>query len=140
MLHFFVFIRMDSITSKSWRCFFFVKTYLMLFLLSNGSSSVLQIPARSGPQSPTSALLAPSFAPPHCLAYLTSLSQPSVVMLYRASEQTPEGQMSPGLEPEEARKRRREEGEEEETGVKKKRASGSEECDEVRWLCGVQCC
>lgn len=68
---------------------------------------------------------------PHCLAYLPSLSQPSVVMLYR-SEQVTEGQKSPRLECEEVRKRRREEREEEEeTVAKKKGASGLEECSEV---------
>ncbi|XP_034382601.1 transcription factor E2F7 [Cyclopterus lumpus] len=66
-------------------------------------------------------------SPPHCLAYLPSLSQPSVVMLYRA----PEGPRSPGAESDEGRKRRREERDEEGTVVKKKGASGSGGCDEV---------
>ncbi|XP_045928356.1 transcription factor E2F7 [Micropterus dolomieu] len=89
-------------------------------------------------------LLAPSlhqehlFTPsssPHCLAYLPSLSQPSVVMLYRAPDkpdQRPEGQRLPRLESEEGRKRRSEEREEEETVVKKKGTSGLEECDKMR--------
>ncbi|XP_074554532.1 transcription factor E2F7 [Halichoeres trimaculatus] len=83
------------------------------------------------PQSST--LLAPSLHPehlftnspsPHCLAYLPSLSQPSVVMLLRAPDK-PEGQRSP--ESEEGRKRRREEEEEEEVVLKKKGTSGLEE-------------
>lgn len=101
----------------------------------------------SNPLAPSSAhptLLAPSlhpehlFAPspsPHCLAYLPSLSQPSVVMLYRAPdkpEQMPEGQRSPRLESEEGRKRRREEREEEGAVVKKKGTFGLEECEKVR--------
>ncbi|XP_029317597.1 transcription factor E2F7 [Cottoperca gobio] len=67
-------------------------------------------------------------SPPHCLAYLPSLSQPSVVMLYRAPDQ-PEGQRSPRLECEEGRKRRREDGEQ--GPPRKKGASGSEDCDEM---------
>nr|XP_033470319.1 transcription factor E2F7 [Epinephelus lanceolatus] len=101
----------------------------------------------SSPLAPSSAhptLLAPSlhpehlFAPsssPHCLAYLPSLSQPSVVMLYRAPdkpEQMPEGQRSPRLESEEGRKRRREEREEEGAVVKKKGTFGLEECEKMR--------
>uniref|UniRef100_A0A4W6E318 Transcription factor E2F7 n=1 Tax=Lates calcarifer TaxID=8187 RepID=A0A4W6E318_LATCA len=73
-----------------------------------------------------------SSSSPHCLAYLPSLSQPSVVMLYRAPDkpdQMPEGQGSPRSESEEGRKRRREEREEEETVVKKKATSGLAECD-----------
>lgn len=72
------------------------------------------------------------------MAYLPSLSQPSVVMLYRAPDkpdQRPEGQRLPRLESEEGRKRRREEREEEETVVKKKGTSRLEECDKVRWWC-----
>ncbi|XP_044042901.1 transcription factor E2F7 [Siniperca chuatsi] len=112
--------------------------------------AALQAPTRSSSSSPlplSSAhptLLAPSLHPehlftsspsPHCLAYLPSLSQPSVVMLYRAPDkpnQMPEGQRSPRLESEEGRKRRREEREEEGTVVKKKGASGLEECDMMR--------
>ena len=67
---------------------------------------------------------------PHYFTYLPSLSQPSVVMLYRP-EQVTEGQKSPRLECEEVRKRRWEEREEEETVAKKKGASGLEECSEV---------
>ncbi|XP_078098930.1 transcription factor E2F7 [Sander vitreus] len=78
-------------------------------------------------------LLAPSLHPehPHCLAYLPSLSQPSVVMLYRAPDkpdQIPEGPRSPQLESEEGRKRRREE---EVTVLKKKGRSGLEECNQM---------
>ncbi|KAM6962320.1 transcription factor E2F7 [Tautogolabrus adspersus] len=93
------------------------------------------------PSSTHHTLLAPSLHPehlftnsasPHCLAYLPSLSQPSVVMLYRTPEQ-PEVQRSPGSESEERRKRRREEGEGEEEAVsKKKGTSGLEECDKTR--------
>ncbi|XP_034529639.1 transcription factor E2F7 [Notolabrus celidotus] len=99
--------------------------------------AALQIPCSSSSSMPPSAshpaLLAPSLHPehlftnppsPHCLAYLPSLSQPSVVMLYRAPDK-PEGQRSPGAESEEGRKRRREE-EEEEGVVKKKGTSGLE--------------
>lgn len=71
----------------------------------------------------------PSSSPqPHCLAYLPSLSQPSVVMLYRAAQaapQGPEGQRSPQTEGEEARKRKRE-GEEEELPTAKKGLTGAE--------------
>ncbi|XP_071389759.1 transcription factor E2F7 [Centroberyx affinis] len=80
----------------------------------------------------------------HRLAYLPSLSQPSVVMLYRAPpavpetpDRIPEGQRSPGSRPEERRKRGREEEEEEEEKVVKKReTSGSEECDKMRTEAG----
>ncbi|KAI3366963.1 hypothetical protein L3Q82_009606 [Scortum barcoo] len=74
-------------------------------------------------------------SPPHCLAYLPSLSQPSVVMLYRAQEkpdQTPEGQRSSRPESDEGRKRRREERDEEGTAVKKKGTSVLEDGDEMR--------
>lgn len=84
----------------------------------------------------------PSSSSPHCLAYLPSLSQPSVVMLYRPG-QAAEGQRSPKMECEEGRKRRWEEGGEEEmVVVKKKGSSGSEECDEVRaeFVCSYCCC
>ncbi|XP_016889536.1 transcription factor E2F7 [Cynoglossus semilaevis] len=75
-------------------------------------------PDSSGRQRPLTS--APS---PHCLAYLTSLSQPSVVMLYGSFDQPPEGQRSPRLEGEEVRKRKREETLEEEQGaLGKKRA------------------
>ncbi|XP_042367609.1 transcription factor E2F7 [Plectropomus leopardus] len=106
-------------------------------------SSTDNRPASSSPLAPSSTLLAPSihpehlFAPstsPQCLAYLPSLSQPSVVMLYRAPDkpdQTHEGQRSPRLESEEGRKRRREEGEEEGAVVKKKAAPGLEERDKM---------
>ncbi|KAM4569999.1 transcription factor E2F7 [Odontesthes bonariensis] len=72
---------------------------------------------------------------PHCLAYLPSLSQPSVVMLYRAqdkAEQMPEGPVSPTVESGEERKRRKEESGEEGMVVKKKRNSGLEECGMLR--------
>nr|XP_046235357.1 transcription factor E2F7 [Scatophagus argus]XP_046235358.1 transcription factor E2F7 [Scatophagus argus] len=79
-------------------------------------------------------LLTPSSSS-HCLAYLPSLSQPSVVMLYRAldkPDETAEGQRSPRLESEEGRKRKMEEREDEGTVVKKKGTSGLEECDKMR--------
>lgn len=53
------------------------------------------------------------------MAYLPSLSQPSVVMLYRP-EQVAEGKKSPASECEEGKKRKRDESEEEETVAKKK--------------------
>ncbi|CAN9508096.1 unnamed protein product [Ophioblennius macclurei] len=63
---------------------------------------------------------------PHCLAYLPSLSQPSVVMLYQAPEtqDRPEGR----------KRRRREDGEEEEEEeeVKKKGHPGLEECQQMK--------
>ncbi|XP_040031191.2 transcription factor E2F7 isoform X2 [Gasterosteus aculeatus] len=62
----------------------------------------------------------------HCLAYL---SQPSVVMLYRAPD-TPEGPKSLGAESDEGRKRRRDEGEEEGMEFKKQRAAGFLGCEE----------
>ncbi|XP_054911443.1 transcription factor E2F7 [Poeciliopsis prolifica] len=68
--------------------------------------------------------------PPHCLAYLPSLSHPSVVMLYKPPEQqewAPEGQRSAKTDSQDERKRRRESGESvEEAVLKKKSRSGSE--------------
>ncbi|KAE8281612.1 Transcription factor E2F7 [Larimichthys crocea] len=120
-------------------------------ITENRPSATLQNPNpsnSSSPLPPTSTrptLLAPSlhpehvFAPssssPHCLAYLPSLSQPSVVMLYRAPDkpdQSAEGRRSPRLESEEGRKRKREEREEETKVVKKKGVSGLEECVTTR--------
>ncbi|KAF3704906.1 Transcription factor E2F7 [Channa argus] len=114
----------------------------------NCASAALQTPSRSSspllPSSTQSTLLAPPLLPehfftappsPHCLAYLPSLSQPTVVMLYRAPdkpEQSPEGQRSPMLGSEEGRKRRREEREEEEIAVKKKGTSVLKESDKTR--------
>ncbi|KAK2858738.1 hypothetical protein Q5P01_003358 [Channa striata] len=116
----------------------------------NCASTSLQTPAcnsTSSPLSPSSTqstLLAPPLLPehiftpspsPHCLAYLPSLSQPSVVMLYRAPdkpEQTPEGPRSAMLESEEGRKRRRDEKDEEETAVKKKGTFVVKESDKTR--------
>ncbi|XP_070785385.1 transcription factor E2F7 [Enoplosus armatus] len=99
-----------------------------------GSSSPLP-PSSTRPTlrapSPHPEFLFTSSSSPHCLAYLPSLSQPSVVMLYRAPDK-PEGQRSPRLESEEGRKRRREEREEEGTVVKKKGTSGLEEYDQMR--------
>ncbi|XP_070710137.1 transcription factor E2F7 [Pempheris klunzingeri] len=111
----------------------------------NRPSAPLQTPACSSLLPPTNPTpLVPSlhpenfFAPSssrHCLAYLPSLSQPSVVMLYRAPDkpdQVPEGRRSPRLESEEGRKRRREEREGEGTVVKKKGTPGLKGCDQVR--------
>ncbi|XP_029351288.1 transcription factor E2F7 isoform X1 [Echeneis naucrates] len=93
------------------------------------SSTAMQV--QLAPSSMQSTPLAPplqseylltSSSPPNCLAYLPSLSQPSLVMLYRPLEkpnEVPEGQGSPSLEPEEQRKRKREEGKEDEAVVKK---------------------
>ncbi|XP_071358736.1 transcription factor E2F7 isoform X2 [Trachinotus anak] len=100
----------------------------------------IQLPPSSTQPTPLAPALHPEYllaspSSPHCLAYLPSLSQPSLVMLYRPLEkpdQTPEGQRSPKSAPEEGRKRRREEREEEETVVKKKGTSGLEEGDKVR--------
>lgn len=84
----------------------------------SSSTSLWFFSSSSGRQRPLTS--APS---PHCLAYLTSLSQPSVVMLYGSFDQPPEGQRSPRLEGEEVRKRKREETLEEEQGaLGKKRA------------------
>ncbi|XP_068572857.1 transcription factor E2F7 [Cebidichthys violaceus] len=99
-----------------------------------GSSPLAPSSTRPTPRAPPvhpEHLFATSSSP-HCLAYLPSLSQPSVVMLYRAPDKpdwTPDGPRSPGAESEEGRKRRREE---EGTVVKKKGMSGSEGCQEVR--------
>lgn len=122
---------------------------LFLFLFSNHASTAQHTSSRSSnnssplsPSSTQSTLLAPPFPSSHCLAYLPSLSQPSVVMLYRASDkvdQTPEGQRSPRPECEEGRKRRREESEEDEMAVKKKGTCGLEENDKVRW-CWISLC
>lgn len=70
------------------------------------------------------------------MAYLPSLSQPSVVMLYRP-EQVAEGKKSPASQCEEGKKRRREEGEEEETVPKKKGTCVSEGWEKVgkEFLC-----
>ncbi|XP_023205756.1 transcription factor E2F7 isoform X1 [Xiphophorus maculatus] len=79
-------------------------------------------------------LLVPS---PHCLAYLPSLSHPSVVMLYKPPEQqewAPEGQRSAKMESEDEGKRRRVSGEgeeEEEAVLKKKSKSGSETSEKI---------
>lgn len=76
---------------------------------------------------------------PHCLAYLPSLSQPSVVMLYRAAHATPqgpEGQRSPQAEGEEARKRKRDGEEEEEWPANKKGVTGAEmelQAEDQKW-------
>ncbi|XP_062239265.1 transcription factor E2F7 [Platichthys flesus] len=114
----------------------------------NRPSLALQPHTHSSHQPPSSAQstrVTPSIPPeyhftstssPHCLAYLPSLSQPSVVMLYGPldkPQQMPEGQRSPGLASEEGRKRRRKEQEgEEDAVVKKKGMSGLEECDKLR--------
>ncbi|XP_023264483.1 transcription factor E2F7 isoform X1 [Seriola lalandi dorsalis] len=114
----------------------------------NQPSAALQTNIQLPLSSTQSTALAPSLHPeylltssssssssPHCLAYLPSLSQPSLVMLYRPldkPDQTPEGQRSPRMESEEGRKRKREEKEEDKTAVKKKGTSGLEECDKVR--------
>ncbi|MEQ2218073.1 hypothetical protein XENOCAPTIV_029016, partial [Xenoophorus captivus] len=77
-------------------------------------------------------LLIPS---PHCLAYLPSLSQPSVVMLYKAPEQqewAPAGQRSAKTESEEEGKRSWEENEQEVAVVTKKSKSGLEKSEKVR--------
>uniref|UniRef100_A0A3Q1GCK6 Transcription factor E2F7 n=1 Tax=Acanthochromis polyacanthus TaxID=80966 RepID=A0A3Q1GCK6_9TELE len=96
------------------------------------------------PSSTRPALLVPHLHPeplltsspsPHCMAYLPSLSQPSVVMLFRTPDkldQVPEGQRSPRLESVEGRKRKRAESDEEETLVKKQGVSGLEDCDKIR--------
>ncbi|XP_006805626.1 transcription factor E2F7, partial [Neolamprologus brichardi] len=93
------------------------------------------------PSSTHSTLLAPHPHPEHlfaaspsshCLAYLPSLSQPSVVMLYRPPEtpnQMLEGHTSPRLE---ATKRKKEEREEEEMVLKKKGNSALEKCEKTR--------
>ncbi|XP_058482299.1 transcription factor E2F7 [Solea solea] len=97
-----------------------------------------QLPPSSTHTTPLAPSLHPEYlltsaSSPHCLAYLPSLSQPSVVMLYGSlgqSDQLPEGQRSPRLESEEGRKRKREEREEE--VVKKKGMPGLEESDRAR--------
>ncbi|KAF7660195.1 hypothetical protein LDENG_00286530 [Lucifuga dentata] len=93
--------------------------------LTNSNSSPL-LPSTGQPT-----LLAPplhrehpftSPSSPQCLAYLPSLSQPSVVMLYAAPDkpdQIPECQGSPGSRPEGRKKRRRDEEEGKTVGRKK---------------------
>lgn len=112
------------------------------FLCSNHPATLVQTSACSGLQPPSSThptLLAPSLQPeqffppsssPHCMAYLPSLSQPSVVMLYRP-EQVAEGKKSPTSECKEGKKRKRGESEEEETVAKKKGTCVSEEREKV---------
>ncbi|MEQ2262289.1 hypothetical protein XENORESO_005179 [Xenotaenia resolanae] len=76
-------------------------------------------------------LLVPS---PHCLAYLPSLSQPSVVMLYKVPEQqewAPAGQRSAMTESEEEGKRSWEENEQEEAVVTKRSKSGLENSEKI---------
>ncbi|XP_023808270.1 transcription factor E2F7 [Oryzias latipes] len=69
---------------------------------------------------------------PHCLAYLPSLSRPSLLTLFRGPktlQQTPEGQ---GLSsPEAGKKRRKESEEEEEMGGKRTGKSGSNDVAEL---------
>ncbi|CAI5637469.1 unnamed protein product [Oreochromis niloticus] len=96
------------------------------------------------PSSTHSTLLAPHPQPEHlfaaspsshCLAYLPSLSQPSVVMLYRPPEmpnQMPDGQTSPRLEATKRKKEEREEEEEEEMVLKKKGNSALEKSEKTR--------
>ncbi|XP_030576377.1 transcription factor E2F7 [Archocentrus centrarchus] len=109
-----------------------------LLQFGSGADNCLSTPLQT-PLPPSSTLLAPHLQPEHlfaaspsshCLAYLPSLSQPSVVMLYRAPDrpnQMPEGQTSPGLE---TRKRKKEEQEEE--GLKKKGNSALEKCEKTQ--------
>nr|XP_015811112.2 transcription factor E2F7 isoform X2 [Nothobranchius furzeri] len=69
----------------------------------------------------------------HCLAYLPSLSQPSVVMLYRPpgkQEWMSEGQRSAKLQSGEERKRSRGESEEEEEVVQKKKGRSADQDSE----------
>ncbi|KAK5616742.1 hypothetical protein CRENBAI_024219 [Crenichthys baileyi] len=92
--------------------------------LSQSSTSSLP-PTSTHPEH----LLLPS---PHRVAYLPSLSQPSVVMLYKAPEQqewAPAGQRSAKTESEEEGKRSWEENEQEEAVVKKKSKSGLEKSE-----------
>ncbi|XP_008301743.1 transcription factor E2F7 [Stegastes partitus] len=105
---------------------------------SSSSNSSSLPPASSHPT-----LLAPHLHPeplftsspsPHCLAYLPSLSQPSVVMLFRTPDkpdQIPEGQRSPRSDSVDGRKRKRDESEEAEM-VKKQEISGLEDRDKMR--------
>nr|XP_057933126.1 transcription factor E2F7 isoform X2 [Doryrhamphus excisus] len=103
-----------------------------------GNSSTL-------PQSsPQTTLMVPTVHPeqlvtlsssPQCLAYLPSLSQPSVVMLYnppnRSTAEGPaEAQSLPSLECEQGRKRRRDIVTEEEVVAVKRSPSGLEQRDE----------
>uniref|UniRef100_A0A087XBM3 Transcription factor E2F7 n=1 Tax=Poecilia formosa TaxID=48698 RepID=A0A087XBM3_POEFO len=112
------------------------------------NSSVSQLQCGSSTDHPTVVaaqpcpehLLVPS---PHCLAYLPSLSHPSVVMLYKPPEQqewAPEGQRSAKTESEDEGKRKRESGEseEEEAVLKKKSRSGSETSEKVSAQTGAQ--
>ncbi|XP_029969595.1 transcription factor E2F7 [Salarias fasciatus] len=81
--------------------------------LSHGAVCRLQF-GNGAETLPSMPLQPPGGSPsPHCLAYLPSLSQPSVLMLYRAAE---------------GRKRRREEEEQQEEEAKRKGGPGSEEC------------
>ncbi|XP_055009643.1 transcription factor E2F7 [Boleophthalmus pectinirostris] len=87
-------------------------------------------PPHPHPNPPSSSSSSSSSSHSHCLAYLPSLSQPSVVMLYR----TAEGQRSNGADGEDGRKRKREgeEEEEEEMSAAKKGVNGLKKSDEVR--------
>ncbi|KAM4711748.1 transcription factor E2F7 [Anableps anableps] len=114
-------------------------------LQCGGSTNCLSVPlyaqltqtsSSSSPLPPTSSqphpeqLLIPS---PHCLAYLPSLSHPSVVMLYKAPEQqewAAEGQKSANIDSEEEGKKRREEREQEEEAVSKKKSKSGFEASE----------
>ncbi|KAM8908066.1 transcription factor E2F7 [Spinachia spinachia] len=91
--------------------------------------------ARPVSRAPHPDVFATSSSSPHCLAYLSNLSQPSVVMLYQAPDTpdwTPEGPRSPGAESDEGRKRRRDEEFEGGTVFKKQRAPAFLGCDEGR--------
>lgn len=100
---------------------------LHTLLYDQPSSTVL--PTQPSPEN----LLIPS---PHCLAYLPSLSQPSVVMLYRPPDKqecTAEGQRSARSERGEDRKRTQKESEEGVEVVGKKKAkSVFEDSEKVR--------
>ncbi|KAJ0057703.1 hypothetical protein NL108_012931, partial [Boleophthalmus pectinirostris] len=87
-------------------------------------------PPHPHPNPPSSSSSSSSSSHSHCLAYLPSLSQPSVVMLYR----TAEGQRSNGADGEDGRKRKREgeEEEEEEMSAAKKGVNGLKKSDEVQ--------
>ncbi|XP_028306321.1 transcription factor E2F7 [Gouania willdenowi] len=100
-------------------------------IIPSNSSSV---PSSNHPAPLTPHLYTPAPAS-HCLAYMPSFSQPSVVMLYRAPDkpsESPDGRASPSTESVELRKRRMEDDDQEERLLAKKGNCGLEESDEVR--------
>uniref|UniRef100_A0A3B4BAK2 Transcription factor E2F7 n=1 Tax=Periophthalmus magnuspinnatus TaxID=409849 RepID=A0A3B4BAK2_9GOBI len=100
-------------------------TFFFIRAVVSCPQHILLMQSLSGQMLTSSPPPPPSSSHSHCLTYLPSLSQPSVVMLYRAAE----GHRSPGMEGEEMRKRKREG---EEMSMAKKGVNGLKKSDEVK--------